>query len=103
MLLFKTFCTNCLGLWCQFTKKAFNTFKVCYNNAFRMLMGFYKYCSASNMFVSNNVSSVGELLKSRQFMISNNTSISQNKLVKQIYQRENQSLLTKFWNKTLYL
>ena len=105
IFLFKTFCTSVygLGLWCQFTKKVFNTFKVCYNNAFRMLMDFYKYCTASNMLVSNNVSSVGELLRSRQFMILNNISISQNKLVKQIYQRQNQSPLTEFWNKTLYL
>ena len=66
-------------------------------------MDFYKYCTASNMLVSNNVSSVGELLRSRQFMILNNISISQNKLVKQIYQRQNQSPLTEFWNKTLYL
>ena len=103
--LFKTFCSSIygLGLWCQFTKKVFNTFRVCYNNAFRMLMGFYKYCSASNMFVTNNVLSMAELLRSRQYIVLNNTSNSQNKLVKEIYQRFNQSPLIEFWNKTLYL
>ncbi|XP_063634827.1 uncharacterized protein LOC134805455 [Cydia splendana] len=37
-------------LWINYTNKAYSALRVLYNNAFRMLMGLPRYCSASGMF-----------------------------------------------------
>ena len=57
LTLFRSFCTNlyCSQLWSTYTKKCLNNLRVAYNNAFRILMGYARDCSASNMFVSNSI------------------------------------------------
>ena len=40
-------------IWCDFTKKQYRQMEVAYNNLFRRLMGYDKYCSASGVFVEN--------------------------------------------------
>ncbi|CAK1594992.1 unnamed protein product [Parnassius mnemosyne] len=50
--LFKAFCQSfyTCSLWVKYTQRAYNALRVQYNNAFRVLMGLPRYCSASGMF-----------------------------------------------------
>ncbi|XP_050563151.1 uncharacterized protein LOC126912872 [Spodoptera frugiperda] len=51
--LFKAFCQGLCtcNLWVSYTQRAINALRVQYNNAFRVLVGLPRYCSASAMFV----------------------------------------------------
>lgn len=50
--LFKAYCQSLYtsGLWTTYTQKSVNALRVQYNNAFRMLLGLPRFCSASGMF-----------------------------------------------------
>ena len=54
--LFQAFCTRfyCAHLWYKVTKHVMSKIKVAYNNVFRLLFGYRRSCSASEMFVNNN-------------------------------------------------
>ena len=53
--LFMSYCGSMYTafLWCDFTKRQCRQLEVAYNNVFRRLIGYDKYCSASGMFVEN--------------------------------------------------
>ncbi|KAL0893463.1 hypothetical protein ABMA27_013667 [Loxostege sticticalis] len=53
----RSYCTTfyTCSLWARYTQKAYNAFRVQYNNAFRVLMGLPRYCSASGMFTEAKV------------------------------------------------
>ena len=53
--LFQAFCTSfyCAHLWYKFTKQVIS--KVTYNNVFRLLFGYRRSCSASEMFGTNYI------------------------------------------------
>ena len=55
--LFQAFCTSfyCAHLWYKFTKHVMSKVRVAYNNVFRLLFGYRRSCSASEMFVYNNI------------------------------------------------
>ena len=55
--LFQAFCTSfyCAQLWYKFTKHVMSKVRVAYNNVFRLLFGYRRRCSASEMFVNNNI------------------------------------------------
>ena len=55
--LFQAFCTSfyCAHLWYKFTKQVISKVGVAYNNVFRLLFGYRKSCSASEMFVTNDI------------------------------------------------
>ncbi|CAH2102771.1 unnamed protein product [Euphydryas editha] len=50
--LFKAYCQSfyTCTLWVDFSRRAYNALRVQYNNAFRMLIGLPRFCSASSMF-----------------------------------------------------
>ena len=50
--LFKSYCGSMYTafLWCDFRKRQYRQLEVAYNNVFRRLMGYDKYCRASGMF-----------------------------------------------------
>ncbi|XP_060810083.1 uncharacterized protein LOC106141058 [Amyelois transitella] len=52
LTLFKAYCQSfyTCGLWVDFTQRAYGALRVQYNNAFRMLFGVPRFCSASSMF-----------------------------------------------------
>ena len=56
--LFKSYCGSMYTahLWCKHTQKQIRQLHVAYNNVFRRLLHYDKYCSASNMFVENSCS-----------------------------------------------
>ncbi|XP_013141068.1 PREDICTED: uncharacterized protein LOC106105324 [Papilio polytes] len=49
---FKAYCQSfyACGLWVDYTQRIYSDLRIQYNNAFRMLMGLPRYCSASAMF-----------------------------------------------------
>lgn len=53
--LFKTYCQSFYsgGLWVSYKQRSYNALRVLYNNAFRMLLGLPRFCSASSMFAAN--------------------------------------------------
>ena len=55
--LFQACCTSfyCAHLWYKFTKHVMSKVRVAYNNVFRLLFGYRRSCSASEMFVYNNI------------------------------------------------
>ncbi|XP_053605077.1 uncharacterized protein LOC128672155 [Plodia interpunctella] len=55
--LFRAYCTSfyTCSLWATYTQKSYSALRVQYNNAFRMLMGLPRSCSASGMFAEAKV------------------------------------------------
>ena len=55
--LFQAFCTSfyCAHFWYKFTKQVISKVRVAYNNVFRLLFGYRRSCSASEMFVTNDI------------------------------------------------
>ncbi|RVE53771.1 hypothetical protein evm_001663 [Chilo suppressalis] len=55
--LFRSYCTNFYtsSLWLHHTQKQYSALSVQYNNAFRVLIGLPRYCSASGMFADAQV------------------------------------------------
>ena len=104
--LFQTYCTSIygLGLWQFYKKKNIDDFKVCYNNAFRYLHGYVRWCSASATFVGNNTMSFIELVRKKQFTILNLALTSDNIFVQSsIKYCSNELSIVKFWIKNLYV
>ena len=42
-------------LWCKYTARQYREMHAPYDNVFRQLMGYHKFCSASGMFVENRI------------------------------------------------
>ncbi|XP_022831043.1 uncharacterized protein LOC111359678 [Spodoptera litura] len=55
--LFRSYCTSfyTCSLWADYTQKSYGALRVQFNNAFRMLMGLGRFCSASGMFAEHRV------------------------------------------------
>ncbi|XP_063537820.1 uncharacterized protein LOC134747170 [Cydia strobilella] len=53
------------SLWINCTKKAYSALRVLYNNAFRMLMGLPRYCSASGMFAEAHTDDFHAIMRKR--------------------------------------
>jgi hypothetical protein len=65
--LFRAFCTSfyTCSLWARYTQKAYNALRVQYNNAFRVLLGLPRYCSASGMFAEARVDCFYTIMRKR--------------------------------------
>ena len=81
--LFKSFCTNIYGsaLWVNYKKSSYNSIQLCYNNAYRFLHRYPKFCSASNMFVVAGIPSFKELIRRRQCQLMNSVLNSKNCII----------------------
>ena len=104
--LFKSFCTPIYGrsLWCNFTKKVYNSMRVCYNNAYRFLHGLPRFCSASFMFGIASVPSFHEIMRKGQLSLMRSLFKSQNSLISVLSEFNLQSnKLWSHWNNNLYL
>ena len=104
--LFSSYCSNmylCV-LWVNYRKCAFNSLKVAFNNAFRILHKLNMRCSASAMFVYSNVRSYPEMYRKAvlSFMIRLNCSLNILicKIIKfDLYADSNLIIL---WNRNVY-
>lgn len=100
--LFQTFCTNIYSshLWCVYNNKSYNKVKVAYHNAYRTLFGYERFCSASNMLVTNNV----DLIRKAIFGFRTRVANSCNTLVTTLFHNchVNSGAMLGAWNKVLY-
>ena len=79
--LFKSYMYNmyCANLWSTYTKTVYDKLIISYNNCFRFLFQYPSYCSASEMFVSNNVKSFVEIRRNICYGLLNRINRSNNK------------------------
>lgn len=65
--LFKAYCQTfyTCSLWVRHTQRAYNALRVQYNNAFRVLLGLPRFCSASAMFAESTTDSFSAIMRKR--------------------------------------
>lgn len=65
--LFRAFCTSFYtgSLWVDYTQKQYSALRVQYNNAFRVLLGLPRFCSASGMFAEARVDCFHTIMRKR--------------------------------------
>ena len=104
-LLFTSFCSNVYAghCWSNFKKSSMSKLVIAFNNCFRRLMSYRKSCSASAMYVSNNVRSMPELLRKAIYSFRERILHSNNTLVLTISSASCfYSALWCHWNCTLF-
>ena len=95
--LFRVYCSSIYGIavLSKFKKSSFRKLEICYNNAFRILHRYHKYCSASEMFVFNNINSFREVWRANQLSIYQTAVESRNLVVTATFGRIHTPLWTK--------
>ena len=85
--LFKTFCCimYCCQIWSQYKKGTVRKLQVGYNHAFRRIMKYDRTCSASGMFVANNVMSFNEIWQKSLYNFKQRVTKSNNIIVNHVY------------------
>ncbi|RVE53908.1 hypothetical protein evm_001311 [Chilo suppressalis] len=53
------------SLWVDYTQRAYSDLRVQYNNAFRVLMGLPRFCSASGMFAESQIDGFHAIMRKR--------------------------------------
>ncbi|XP_061718862.1 uncharacterized protein LOC133526321 [Cydia pomonella] len=87
--LFRAFCTSLYTccLWAQYTQRAYGALRVQYNNAFRVLMGLPRFCSASGMFAAARVNCFHTVMRGRTASLMRRVRSSPNIILKMIAER----------------
>ena len=82
-LLYSSFCSNlyCAQLWCNYKCENIHKVKVAFNNGFRKFLNLSRYCSASNMFVSNSLNCFEELRRKSIYNFLRRVSASHNTIL----------------------
>ena len=77
------YCSNmyCSSLWCTYSQSTYKRVHVAYNNALRILLKMPKFCSASEMFVTNNLCGFDAQMRKQRFSLYKRVYMSSNKLV----------------------
>ncbi|XP_049882113.1 uncharacterized protein LOC126378053 [Pectinophora gossypiella] len=65
--LFKAYCQSfyTCSLWTEYTRSSYGALRVQYNNAFRVLFGLPRFCSASKMFADHNTDCFFAIIRKR--------------------------------------
>lgn len=84
--LFRAFCTSfyTCSLWAKYTLKAYRALRVQYNNAFRVLMGLGRRCSASGMFAQARVDCFYSTMRKRAASLVSRVRASPNSILAMI-------------------
>ncbi|XP_022827117.1 uncharacterized protein LOC111356862 [Spodoptera litura] len=87
--LFRAFCTSFYtgALWLSYTQKQYSALRVQYNNAFRMLLGLPRFCSASGMFASARVDCFNTIMRKRCTSLVNRVRGSRNSILSAFAER----------------
>ncbi|XP_063383590.1 uncharacterized protein LOC134669904 [Cydia fagiglandana] len=87
--LFRAYCTSLYScsLWLSYTKRAYEALRVQYNNAFRVMMGLPRFCSASGMFAEARVDCFYATIRKRAASLVRRTRASPNIIMKMIGDR----------------
>jgi len=85
--LFQSYCTNfyCTQLWYKYSAASLNKIRVAFNNSCRHFLGYPKYCSASGMFLDNNIDSFDVLRRKYIYKFTCRLFASQNSIIESIY------------------
>ena len=103
--LFRTFCSNmyCSQLWRDFRSGSIRQLIVGYNHSFRYIMNYPRNCSASGMFVSNNIPSFMELSRNYIYGFMQRLINSENSVVAAtVSSCRLSSSLWRLWESVLY-
>ena len=104
---FQTFCTNfyCTQLWWSYTKSTLRKTKIAFNNSFRFLMRYDRFCSASGMFAEANVNNVDTVRRKCIFGFMCRLRESNNNIIKTLISQHvytpTQSAIE--WGRSLYI
>ncbi|XP_075987821.1 uncharacterized protein LOC142984239 [Anticarsia gemmatalis] len=81
--LFRAYCQSLYtcALWVGYTQGAISALRIQYNNAFRVMLGLPRFCSASGMFAEAGVPDFNSLLRSRIASLMRRVRDSPNSLV----------------------
>ena len=105
--LFSTFCNNLYlsYLWVNSRKSVFQSVKVAFNNAYRILHNLDRRCSASGMFVNNGVQSYPEMNRKCIYGFMKRLHCSHNCIISTIVASDIYftSDLTFYWHQCVYL
>ncbi|CAB3239040.1 unnamed protein product [Arctia plantaginis] len=84
--LFKAFCQSFYSgsLWVKYTRTAYSTLRVQYNNAFRMLMRLPWHCSASGMFAEARVNDFYAIMRKKVASLMNRVCGSCNSILRAV-------------------
>lgn len=87
--LFRAFCTSfyTCSLWVTYTQKQYNALRVQYNNAFRVLLGLPRHCSASGMFAAARVDCFYTTIRKRCTSLARRIRTSPNTILKALSNR----------------
>ena len=96
--LFKAYCQifyTC-SLWTSCTLKSASALRVQYNNAFRMLLGLPRFCSASGMFADAHTDGFAAIRRKRAASLLNRVRASTNSLLNVIANKQDCPLMNFF-------
>ncbi|XP_047543324.1 uncharacterized protein LOC125075658 [Vanessa atalanta] len=87
--LFRAYCMNfyTCNLWAKYSQKSYNAIRVQYNNAFRVLMGLPRFCSASGMFAEAHMDCFYSTMRKRCGALVRRVRGSTNSILKLIASR----------------
>ncbi|XP_061719997.1 uncharacterized protein LOC133527124 [Cydia pomonella] len=72
------------SLWVSYTQKSYNALRVVYNNAFRVLVGLPRFCSASAMFAEARTDGFAAIIRKKAASLLRRTRDSTNSILKMI-------------------
>lgn len=95
--LFRAYCTSfyTCSLWVHFTQKSYGALRVQYNNAFRLLLGLPRYCSASGMFAEMRVDCFYTIMRKRCASLVRRVRASSNSILGMIADRLDSHVLNR--------
>ncbi|XP_063366759.1 uncharacterized protein LOC134655240 [Cydia amplana] len=87
--LFKAYCQSfyTCSLWVSYTQSTLNTLRVQYNNAFRILLGLPRFCSASGMFAEHRTDGFHAIMRKRTASLMRRLRGSSNSLLRVVAER----------------
>lgn len=89
LTLFRAYCTSLYtcSLWTYYTQRAYGALRVQYNNAFRVLVGLPRFCSASGMFAEARVDCFYTTMRKRCTSLVRRVRASPNPILRSIAER----------------
>ncbi|XP_028176959.1 uncharacterized protein LOC114364837 [Ostrinia furnacalis] len=93
--LFKAYCQSLYtcSLWVSFTQRAYSALRVQYNNAFRVLLGLPRFCSASTMFAEAHTDGFHAIIRKRSASLLERLRGSTNGILRALADRWDSPLL----------
>lgn len=87
--LFRAYCTSfyTCSLWARHTRKSYSALRIQYNNAFRVLLGLPRFCSASGMFAEARVDCFYATMRKRCASLVRRVRASSNSILAMVASR----------------